>query len=251
MSASRPATSASSGSKACALGSVEWPRYESSTRCRLRAAAARVSLVEDQVQHMQHGAEPLRSLLGVGNRNGTPEALMLCFARLIRCAIVASGTRNALAISAVVRPPTARSVSAIAEDVRQRWMAAHEEQNESSSSSVSPDASAGSTAGSSSPARRLAVAAGRFAAHVVRHAPRCNLDQPGARIFGNAVARPLHAAASIASCTASSVAAKSRNRRITTPSTCGASSRSRCSGIDVYTELFFRFRHNISGAARS
>ncbi len=41
---------------------------------------------------------------------------MLCLARLIRCAIVASGTRNALAISAVVRPPTARSISAIADD---------------------------------------------------------------------------------------------------------------------------------------
>jgi hypothetical protein len=34
--------------------------------------------------------------------------LIVCFARLIRCAIVASGTRNARAISAVVRPPTAR-----------------------------------------------------------------------------------------------------------------------------------------------
>ena len=42
---------------------------------------------------------------------------MLCFARLIRCAIVASGTRKALAISAVVKPPTARSVSAMAEAV--------------------------------------------------------------------------------------------------------------------------------------
>ncbi len=40
---------------------------------------------------------------------------MICLARLIRCAIVASGTRNARAISAVVRPPTARSVSAIAD----------------------------------------------------------------------------------------------------------------------------------------
>ena len=40
---------------------------------------------------------------------------MRCLARLIRCAMVASGTRNARAISAVVRPPTARSVSAIAE----------------------------------------------------------------------------------------------------------------------------------------
>ena len=66
---------------------------------------------------MQHGAEPLRALLAAsGKRNGTPEALMLCLARLIRCAIVASGTRNALAISAVVKPPTARSVRAIADD---------------------------------------------------------------------------------------------------------------------------------------
>ena len=40
---------------------------------------------------------------------------MLCFARLIRCAIVGSGTRNAFAISAVVSPPTARSVHAIAD----------------------------------------------------------------------------------------------------------------------------------------
>jgi hypothetical protein len=40
---------------------------------------------------------------------------MRCFARLIRCAIVASGTRNAFAISAVVKPPRARNVSAIAD----------------------------------------------------------------------------------------------------------------------------------------
>ena len=41
---------------------------------------------------------------------------MVLLARLIRWAIVASGTRNALAISAVVRPPTARSVNAIADE---------------------------------------------------------------------------------------------------------------------------------------
>ena len=41
---------------------------------------------------------------------------MLCLARLMRWAMVASGTRNALAIWAVVRPPTARSVRAMAED---------------------------------------------------------------------------------------------------------------------------------------
>jgi hypothetical protein len=42
-----------------------------------------------------------------------PEALIFCLARLIRWAIVASGTRNAVAISAVDSPATARSVSAI------------------------------------------------------------------------------------------------------------------------------------------
>ena len=47
---------------------------------------------------------------------------MLALARLMRCAIVASGTRKAWVISAVVRPPTARKVRAIAEDgVREGW----------------------------------------------------------------------------------------------------------------------------------
>jgi hypothetical protein len=41
---------------------------------------------------------------------------MLCLARLIRWAMVASGTKKALAISAVVRPPTARKVRAMADD---------------------------------------------------------------------------------------------------------------------------------------
>ena len=41
-----------------------------------------------------------------------PAALILCFARTSRCAIVGSGTRKARAISAVVRPPSVRSVSA-------------------------------------------------------------------------------------------------------------------------------------------
>ena len=42
------------------------------------------------------------------------DVLMLCFALLMRCPIVDSGTRNDFAISAVVSPPTARNVSAIA-----------------------------------------------------------------------------------------------------------------------------------------
>ena len=43
-------------------------------------------------------------------------------ARLMRCAIVLSGTRYACAIWRVVRPPTARRVSATADDgVRSGW----------------------------------------------------------------------------------------------------------------------------------
>ena len=44
-----------------------------------------------------------------------PLPAMLFLARVIRRVIAASGTRNARAISAVVRPPTARNVSAICE----------------------------------------------------------------------------------------------------------------------------------------
>ena len=40
---------------------------------------------------------------------------MVRLARLIRCAMVASGTRYASAICRVVRPPTARSVNATAD----------------------------------------------------------------------------------------------------------------------------------------
>ena len=53
-------------------------------------------------------------------RKGTREDLIVCFARLMRCAIVLSGTRKALAISAVVNPPTARKVSATADE----WVSA-------------------------------------------------------------------------------------------------------------------------------
>ena len=49
---------------------------------------------------------------GAGISNLAPLALIICLARLIRWAMVASGTRNAAAIWVVDRPPTARSVSA-------------------------------------------------------------------------------------------------------------------------------------------
>ena len=47
-----------------------------------------------------------------GMRNGMPASRIFPFARTSRCAMVASGTRNARAISAVLRPPSSRSVNA-------------------------------------------------------------------------------------------------------------------------------------------
>jgi hypothetical protein len=64
---------------------------------------------------VQHDEEALGALRLRREANRMPSLLMLCLARLMRWAIVASGTRNALAISAVVRPPTARRVRASCE----------------------------------------------------------------------------------------------------------------------------------------
>ena len=61
---------------------------------------------------MQDDPEPIPRSSSGGSSNRAPASLIVCLARLIRWAIVASGTRKAFAISAVVRPPTARSVSA-------------------------------------------------------------------------------------------------------------------------------------------
>jgi hypothetical protein len=56
---------------------------------------------------------PLGDVAGVPEAAILPLSLMRCLARLMRRVMVSSGTRNARAISTVVRPPTARKVSAI------------------------------------------------------------------------------------------------------------------------------------------
>ena len=90
-----------------------------------------------------------------------PAALMRCLALLMRCAIVDSGTRNARAISAVVRPPTARSVSASCEGAESDgWQ--HRNRRVSVSSEVGT-AQASSAAGAtvSSGGRRTASVSSR------------------------------------------------------------------------------------------
>jgi hypothetical protein len=68
---------------------------------------AGVALVEHEVEHPQHRDQRA----GLVER----DPLTVRLARLIRWAIVASGTRYASAICRVVSPPTARSVSATAD----------------------------------------------------------------------------------------------------------------------------------------
>ena len=64
-------------------------------------------------QWLRYASKTRRSAGSTGAANGSPVDLMVCLARLMRWAIVASGTRNAAAICAVVSPPSARRVSAI------------------------------------------------------------------------------------------------------------------------------------------
>ena len=76
---------------------------------------------------MQHRAQPLGPCRRrPAARSGSGASRSVAFARLMRWAIVASGTRNAAAISRVVSPPTARRVSGIAVAGAQRRVAAHE-----------------------------------------------------------------------------------------------------------------------------
>jgi hypothetical protein len=70
--------------------------------------AGRVAPVEYQGQHVEHRGDPLGTLTLGGIRNSAPVALIRCLARLMRWAAVASGTRRARAISAVVSPGSPR-----------------------------------------------------------------------------------------------------------------------------------------------
>ena len=119
---------------------------------------------------------------------------MLCLARLIRCAMVASGTRNAFAISRRRQAADGAQRQRDRRRGRQRRMTAHEQQHERV---VGIDrrarcTSAGATTtGSLVGHDSLAMAPRDLAAHVIGHAPQRDVDQPAARIVGNAVARPL------------------------------------------------------------
>ena len=138
-------------------------------------------------------------------RNSPPLSRMRCLARLMRWATVASGTSSARAISAVVRPPTARNVSATCETrVSDGW------QQSSSSASVSSSsgtggAPRGSSAAAVSSRRRRADSARQVS---VRRRSATVTSQPRG-LSGTPSRGHWTEAASSASCTASSHAPKS------------------------------------------
>ncbi len=140
-----------------------------------------------------------------------PLSLIRCLARLIRRPIVASGTRNALAISAVVSPPTARRVSAICDaGESDGW------QQRNSRMSVSSEAAAGRSAGGAShcsgSTQRATVSSRRCRACSLRSRSvsrrEATVTSQPAGLSGTPSCGHWVAAASSASCTASSAVAK-------------------------------------------
>ena len=139
-------------------------------------------------------------------RNGTPLSLMDCLARVIRRVIVSTDTKNARAISSVVSPPTARSVSAICDaGASDGWQHMKSSGNVSSPSIVgSPLPDATTDAATASSRRRRACSA---RSRSVRRREATVINQAfglsGYPFAGQAVA-----AARSASCVASSARSK-------------------------------------------
>ena len=139
----------------------------------------------------------------VGKPNGTADALMRCLARLMRCAIVASGTRKARAISAVRQPADRAQRQRNRGRRRQRRMTTHEEERQRVVTIERAEYADARAELDAHGRRRLdglvtargsvsfAAAARGFAAHVIGHAPRRHVNQPAARIVRQTIARPL------------------------------------------------------------
>ena len=139
MSASSPATSPSSREQS--MDDMRVSRIASrarSSRCKCGPAAAGVAFVEDQIQDVQHRRSRSARSCAVGRRKGYARRFdaLLGAADALRHGRL--GHQEGVAISAVVRPPTARSVRAIAEDgVSAGWQ--HMKSRISVSSSLGSD----------------------------------------------------------------------------------------------------------------
>ena len=128
--------------------------------------------------------------------NGASSRRSRDLARLIRWAIVASGTRNARAIWAVVRPPTARRVRATWLGRDSVGVTAQQQQRDRVVDDGGPIALVGA-GGDDLVGRRpqlveaLALGPGPLGPHLIDQPTGGHGGQPGVRAVGNALRRPL------------------------------------------------------------
>ena len=222
ISATRPCTSGSSGASSASTRPRRSASSHSAGPHPVVARGRRVALVEDEVDDLEHRREPR----GAARRRAAPRTARCAsasvrLARTMRCAIVGSGTRNARAISSVVRPPSSRSVSATRASVESTgWHAVKTSRSRSSPTSSS---SAASTSRRRRRARRRRARAPSSSClrstHACRGAARRSRGasrSPSARRPG-CPARPSRghcsSAATSASCASSSASPTSRTMR--------------------------------------
>src|ERR1700677_1610164 len=148
---------------------------------------------------------PCSASLG-GTRNGIPAALILVFARVRRRFIVSCGTRNARAISGVLRPATARSVSATCASVASAgWQQV--KMSSSRSSGITVTACSAVSVGTSSSRSLVASTRSRRRRSIARL--RAVVTSQAAGCSGGPTSRQRCAAIANASAAASSARSKS------------------------------------------
>ena len=157
-----------------------------------------VALVEDEVDAPRAPTRAARrARRRAAPRTARAASASVRLARTMRCAMVGSGTRNARAISSVVRPPSRRSVSATRASVESTgWHAVKMSRSRSSPTSSSSAASSFASAVSCSASRSRPSSSCLRSTSLCRRSrsiARCLAvgHQPRAGIVGHARLRPL------------------------------------------------------------
>src|SRR5215472_7550267 len=213
-SASSPVTSGSPGSSAASARAslIAWshrsPRMSASPRVvRCPSVNTRYTTRSTALSRSGRSAGP-------GTRNAIPAWRIFRLARTSRCAMVGSGTRKAAAISAVVSPHTARSVS----PTRTAGSSAGWQQVKISASSSSvPATHPPNSCGEASLRTASASLSARRRSRRTRSSALCRavpISQPRG-LSGTPPAGHWAKAAAQASCTASSATSRSPTWRVT------------------------------------
>ena len=225
--ASRLAVSVSSGSERCSRSVTRIASMARSVSMRFAPRDVAYPSLKVRYRTCRTACSRPGRSAAVGASKRAPAPRRVAFARLIRCAMVASGTRNPAAICAVVSPATARRVRATCElSLSAGWA------QSSSICTVSSSCGSASAAGSrpagsgayaaASSSRRVRAVWLRWWSMSLRDATR--MSHPRG-LSGRPSAGHWTEAAISASWTASSHDSKSPLRRRRAARTCGASRR--------------------------